>query len=189
MYSYIFSKNLQKIGFILGLLLLSIQLPTTASTSLISQNINESLNTEIAPLGTPDSFVSPSSTTRLVLKLNENRLYVYQNEVVQTSYTVAIGRAGWETPTGTFEVMQMQRNPIWKHPWTGELVKPGPENPLGAGWIGFWSDGNHVIGFHGTNQEDSIGKAVSHGCVRMRNQDISALLNQVKIGTPVIVEP
>ncbi|MEL7333315.1 MAG: L,D-transpeptidase, partial [Cyanobacteria bacterium J06560_2] len=70
---------------------------------------------------------------------------------------------------------------------TKEEIPPGPDNPLGDRWIGFWSNGEAQIGFHGTNQEELIGEAVSHGCVRMRNRDIKKLYELVEIGTPVEV--
>jgi lipoprotein-anchoring transpeptidase ErfK/SrfK len=83
----------------------------------------------------------------------------------------------------------MQKNPVWQHPITEELITTGPENPLGVRWISFWSDGQNQIGFHGTNQEELIGQAVSHGCLRMRNPDITALFAQVHLGTPITVQP
>jgi lipoprotein-anchoring transpeptidase ErfK/SrfK len=125
--------------------------------------------------------------TRLVLNLKQRRLYVYQGQKIITSYPVAIGRRGWETPTGKFTVIQMVREPVWEHPFTGQLVPSGKNNPLGARWIGFWTDGKNFIGFHGTPQENLIGRAVSHGCVRMRDRDIKALFEKVQIGTSVTV--
>jgi lipoprotein-anchoring transpeptidase ErfK/SrfK len=66
---------------------------------------------------------------------------------------------------------------------------PGPDSALGLRWIGFWTDGKDTIGFHGTPTINSIGQAASHGCVRMRNEDVVALFNQVEMGTLVVVEP
>lgn len=126
---------------------------------------------------------------RLVLRLSERRVYVYQNQKVLISYPVAIGRTGWETPTGQYQVIQKISDPIWQHPFTAEVIPPGPENPLGARWIGFWTDGTNYIGFHGTPNEETVGQAISHGCVRMFNQDVLALFEKVKLGTLVIVEP
>ena len=130
-----------------------------------------------------------SNGTHLVLKLSDRRVYIYQNRTLKVSYPVAIGKAGWETPTGNYKVMDKQPNPVWEHPWTGEVILEGPKNPLGARWIAFWTDGKNSIGFHGTPAEQLVGQAVSHGCVRMRNQDIVALYDQVKLGTPVSVKP
>lgn len=126
---------------------------------------------------------------RLVLKLQERRVYLYQGDEVLISYPVAIGKKGWETPTGNFQIIQKVRQPSWQHPWNGTIFPPGPENPLGERWIGFWTDGKNYIGFHGTPGENLIGQAVSHGCVRMRNRDVKTLFELVKMGTPVIVEP
>jgi len=162
-----------------------------------SQNLWLLEQPQLPPLGTPSLYlpseeVAPESTTdsvRLVIKLRDRRVYVYHNDKVKTSYPIAVGKQGWETPTGTYKVMDMQRNPAWQHPWNGEIIPPGPDNPLGARWIAFWTDGRNFIGFHGTPNEKLVGQAVSHGCIRMRNKDILALYTQVKIGTPVTVEP
>lgn len=125
----------------------------------------------------------------LVLSLSARRVSVYRGEMLVASYAVAVGREGWNTPTGEFNVFQKQTNPAWEHPFTGEVLPPGPDNPLGARWIGFWSDGTNSIGFHGTPDESVIGSAVSHGCVRMRNEDVLALYEQVGLDTPVTVLP
>lgn len=126
---------------------------------------------------------------RLVIKLSDRRVYVYRDNHLRVSYPIAVGKAGWETPKGNYRVIQMQRNPAWQHPWTGKIIPPGPDNPLGARWIAFWTDGRNFIGFHGTPDEKLVGQAVSHGCIRMRNQDILALYGQVNVGTAVTVVP
>lgn len=126
---------------------------------------------------------------RLVIKLSDRLVYVYEDNELKTSYPIAVGRDGWETPTGNYQVIQAIENPSWEHPFTGEIVPPGPKNPLGARWIGFWTDGTNYIGFHGTPEEETVGTAASHGCVRMYDKDAIALFEKVKIGTPVIVEP
>lgn len=102
-------------------------------------------------------------------------------------YEVAIGQSSWQTPTGSFTVTSMIEQPTWQHPITKQDIPPGPDNPLGDRWIGFWTDGKAQIGFHGTNQEELIGQAVSHGCVRMRNRDIRDLYSRVELGTAVEV--
>lgn len=151
---------------------------------------------ELPPLGEafrylpqePKAAENPLEEVRLVLRLRERRVYVYRKNKVQASFPVAVGKDGWETPTGSFKVMQMIKDPVWEHPWTGELVPAGPDNPLGTRWIGFWTDGKNVIGFHGTPTPESIGRAASHGCVRMFDKDAQALFEKVAVGTPVIVE-
>jgi L,D-transpeptidase ErfK/SrfK len=127
--------------------------------------------------------------TRLVVRLGERRLYVYQDDTLQASYPVAIGRPGWETPIGSFEVMGMVENPGWTHPLTGQIMPPGPSNPLGERWIAFWTDGENLVGFHGTPDRNSVGRAASHGCIRMLNEDVRSLYGIVEIGTTVVVQP
>ena len=109
--------------------------------------------------------------------------------MLEASYPVAIGRAGWETPTGEFEVFSQIVNPTWMNPITEEIVAPGPKNPLGDRWIAFWTDGVNSIGFHGTPDRESVGQAISHGCIRMYNEDVRELYEIVALGTTVTVEP
>ncbi|NJO79910.1 MAG: L,D-transpeptidase [Cyanobacteria bacterium RM1_2_2] len=175
-----------------------LKLPSTAN--FVAQPVldaaNQLVSTSAIPalpgLGHADQFLPAQDAfapLRLVIKLSERRVYIYKKEQVKTSFPVAIGRSGWETPTGKYTVIQMQHDPIWQHPFTGELVPPGSDNPLGARWIGFWTDGTNYIGFHGTPNEASVGQPASHGCVRMYNRDVIQLFEMVQIGTTVEVVP
>ncbi|MDX1977607.1 MAG: L,D-transpeptidase [Pseudanabaenaceae cyanobacterium bins.68] len=127
--------------------------------------------------------------TRLILKLGQRRVFVYQDQELKTSYPVAIGKRGWETPIGKFKVNRLERNPTWQNPWTNQIVPPSDHNPIGARWIGFWRNHKDEIGFHGTPNQGSIGQAASHGCVRMLNSDVKALFELVTLGTEVEVVP
>ena len=104
-------------------------------------------------------------------------------------YPIAVGKPGWETPIGGFTVINKEEDPIFKSFKTGIIIEPGPDNPLGVRWIGIWTDGKTQLGFHGTDQPELIGKAVSHGCMRMHNKDVIALYKYVAIGTVVQVDP
>ena len=123
----------------------------------------------------------------LTLKLKEKKVYVYKDGKAIANYPVAIGKKGWETPTGDWYVMEKITNPGWTSFKNGSVISPGKKNPLGERWIGFWTDGKDVIGFHGTPDVKSVGKAVSHGCVRMFDKDVKALFPLVKVGTTVKV--
>ena len=125
--------------------------------------------------------------TQVVVDLSDRRTYVYAGDEVIASYPIAIGKKGWETPTGSFQVIHMRHYPIWRHPITGKVFEAGTDSPLGDRWIGFWSDGRNEIGFHGTPEIDLVGTAVSHGCLRMRNSDVRMLYEQVSLGTTVLV--
>ena len=134
------------------------------------------------------------------------RVFLLDNGELRNAFPVAIGMPGWEPPTGRFEVLQKVSNPVWVHPVSGERVEEqGPENPLGSHWIAFYRDclgrdahdgeawitikGCTTTGFHGTPHRWTVGRAVSHGCVRLYNEDVSALYRQVSLGTQVTVLP
>jgi lipoprotein-anchoring transpeptidase ErfK/SrfK len=144
------------------------------------------------PTKTPTPTANPAQppvedVINLLIKLNEKRVYVYKGDKLITKYPIAIGKKGWETPTGEWQVLEKIKNPSWTSFKTGKVVSSRVENVLGARWIGFWTDGRDVIGFHGTSNLKSIGTAASHGCVRMFNRDVRALYKMVKVGTNVKV--
>jgi len=114
---------------------------------------------------------------RLTLRFRERQLQ---------SFPVCVGH-GKETPLGDFRVVNKAIWPAWRSIYTGELVRGGPANPLGARWIGLTARGSrgHIIGIHGTNAPSSIGRAVSAGCIRMYNNDAIALYDKVMVGTAV----
>ncbi|NEP11439.1 MAG: L,D-transpeptidase [Symploca sp. SIO2C1] len=152
------------------------QIPLTPKITTVS-SITPMLNKAIAAM-----------SSQVVVDLSDTQVYLYWENRLLSSYPVAVGKSGWETPTGSFKVLHKQHNPVWQQPITGDLIPTGPDNPLGSRWISFWSDGNHQIGFHGTNNEQLVGQKVSHGCLRMRNADIEELYEQIRVGTPIIVQ-
>lgn len=208
------SQKLKSLGFSVAILLISAQGQAIATSVTNTNETNTNTpkpQLELSPLESPPAAPTtpqpspgltppPAAPTTpapppensaqdisLVIKLSDRRVYVHRAGKVETSYPIAVGKKGWETPTGTFKILQMQRDPSWEHPWTGQVIPPGPNNPLGNRWIGFWTDGKNFIGFHGTPNERLVGQAVSHGCIRMRNRDVMALFEQVRVGTPVTV--
>jgi lipoprotein-anchoring transpeptidase ErfK/SrfK len=108
------------------------------------------------------------------------------------TYGIAIGMAGFDTPSGLFNIQSKQVDPPWhapNRPWAGSYAGrtiPGgsPENPLKARWLGV----NGSVGIHGTAEEWSIGTRASHGCIRMRVADVIQLYRRVPMGTPVLIE-
>lgn len=108
------------------------------------------------------------------------------------TYGIAIGAAGFDTPTGQFTIQSKQVNPAWHVPnsdWAGSLAGqtiPGgaPNNPLKARWLGV----NGSVGIHGTAEEWSIGSRASHGCIRMRVADVIDLYPRVPTGTPILIK-
>lgn len=136
-----------------------------------------------------DQLPEPIAKIELVIRLRDRKVYVYERNQVRATFPIAIGRAGWETPTGEHQILQMIKDPSWQNPFNGTVIPAGPDNPLGTRWIGFWTDGQNYIGFHGTPNENSVGTAASHGCIRMYNRDVVQLFEMVEVGTVVRVEP
>ena len=137
----------------------------------------------------PSPVVAPvEEAIRLVVQRGKRRVLVYRGTTMLAKYPIAVGKAGWETPIGDFKVLTKEENPIFKSFKTGMIIEAGPDNPLGVRWIGIWTDGKTQLGFHGTDQPELIGKAVSHGCMRMHNKDVVALYKFVEMGTVVKVE-
>ncbi len=153
--------------------------PLLAAIPTVKPNVSKSTN---------KASKTAKNVKRLEIKISTRKVTLYQGKKAIKSYRVAVGKRGWETPIGKFKVMNMVRNPTWISPFTGAVIPGGTsKNPLGKYWIGFWTNGKNWIGFHGTPSTSSVGKAVSHGCIRMYNKDVQELFKQVKVGTPVTV--
>lgn len=139
----------------------------------------------------------PEPAPYLLLRLNERRLYLVdgRSHSPLESYRVAVGKPPYETPTGRFQVHEMVEHPEFvRFDWNNPSkvfgrIPPGPTNPLGLRWIGFAEAYGWTIGFHGTPKPELLGQAVSHGCVRMHNDDVVRLYDRISLGTTVIVEP
>ena len=119
------------------------------------------------------------------------KLRLWENLKLTRTYTIAVGAAGYETSTGVYNIESKQVNPTWYVPdseWAGDLagevVPPGPDNPLQARWMGFFAG----AGIHGTNDVGSLGSAASHGCIRMAVPDVKRLYREVEVGTPLILQ-
>ena len=156
--------------------------PTIAPTVIPVPTVQPTIIPTVKP-------ASMEESVRLVVQRGKRRVVVYKGEKVVAKYPIAVGKAGWETPIGAFTVINKEEDPIFKSFKTGIIIEPGPDNPLGVRWIGIWTDGKTQLGFHGTDQPELIGKAVSHGCIRMHNKDVIALYKYVTIGTVVQVDP
>ncbi len=119
------------------------------------------------------------------------QLRLFENLELAKTYTIAVGAAGYDTPSGLYSIQSKQVNPAWSVPnsdWAGDLagtVVPGgaANNPLIARWMGI-ADG---AGIHGTNDIGSLGSAASHGCIRMNPTDVIELYDLVDVGDPVYI--
>jgi len=117
---------------------------------------------------------------RVLVSLPDRKLAVLENGRVLRTFDVAVGAPQSPTPTGTFTIVNHITNPTWYY--KGKVVGPGPGNPVGTRWMGLSFAG---YGIHGTNVPNSIGKNVSHGCIRLRNSDIEQLFELLAVGDQV----
>lgn len=129
----------------------------------------------------------------ITINLAEYRLYLiwqHGDRMRVRIYPIGLGREGWGSPEGDFQVTGVIERPIWVRPESmrGEdpelpnVIGPGPDNPLGTHWIELSAEG---YGIHGTNRPFGIGRRVSHGCIRLYPQDIVDLAKRIQKGTPV----
>jgi lipoprotein-anchoring transpeptidase ErfK/SrfK len=117
---------------------------------------------------------------RVVVSIPHRKLAVLEAGHVVRTYSVAVGKPSTPSPIGSFRVVQRIPDPTWYT--RGRIVPPGKSNPLGTRWIGLDVKG---YGIHGTNRAGSIGRNVSHGCVRLRNSDVEELFNLLAVGDTV----
>jgi lipoprotein-anchoring transpeptidase ErfK/SrfK len=120
---------------------------------------------------------------RVVVSIPHRKLALIEDGTVKKVYPVAVGAAESPSPTGTFHIKTRLERPTYFHP--GKVIPAGPENPLGTRWIGLSTKG---YGIHGTNVEASIGKATSHGCIRMHRRDVEELFALVQAGDEVEID-
>lgn len=123
---------------------------------------------------------APAVTRTIVVSLADRRLALLEDGVVVKVYPVAVGKETTPSPAGTYTIVTRVTNPTYYH--NGKVISPGPENPVGTRWMGLSEKG---YGIHGTNEPHSIGKAASHGCIRMGRRDLEALFAQVRAGDVV----
>ncbi len=116
----------------------------------------------------------------IVVSLEDKKLALVEDGQVKKVYTVAVGKPSTPSPTGTFTIARRVKNPTYSH--DGKTVLPGPGNPVGSRWMGLNIKG---YGIHGTNEPRSIGKAASHGCIRMAKKDLEEMYEMVSVGDSV----
>jgi hypothetical protein len=119
----------------------------------------------------------------LQAQLKRHVLTVRKNGRVVADYPAAVGRSILPTPTGRYYLVELLKQPD----------PNGPYGPYAFGTSAFskvlyhFGGGPGQIGIHGTDQKSSIGNSVSHGCIRLRNRDITRLAHELPLGTPVTI--
>jgi len=143
-------------------------------------------------------FRTPERPGTILVKTHTRRLFYVLGDGFAIRYGVAVGKEGFDW-AGIAKVGRKVEWPTWTPPASmierrPELAKwangmpGGPDNPLGARAI-YLFDGSRdtLFRIHGTNEPESIGSAASSGCIRMLNEEVTELYDNVTIGTKVIV--
>lgn len=155
----------------------------------------------VDPSVVPQATAIPRQTVRydgryapgtIIISTKERRLYYVLGNGEAVQYGVGVGRPGFEW-SGTRTVTMKREWPEWtppaqmlrRRPDLPRHMKGGPDNPLGARAMYL---GGSLYRIHGSNEPDTIGQAVSSGCIRMLNDDVVDLYSRVKVGTRVVVQ-
>jgi lipoprotein-anchoring transpeptidase ErfK/SrfK len=136
-------------------------------------------------------YDGPHAPGTVVVNTSERRLYFILPGSQALRYGIGVGREGFQW-SGAEVVSRKQEWPDWRPPAEMLQRRPdlprymagGPENPLGARALYL---GQSLYRIHGSNEPETIGHAVSSGCIRMLNDDVVDLYERVKVGTPVVV--
>jgi L,D-transpeptidase ErfK/SrfK len=139
----------------------------------------------VAAAGFVGSMTTPvaaqdAPVRRIVVSLEDRKLALVEGGQVKKIYTVAVGKPTTPSPQGSFTIQRRVVNPTYQH--DGRSIPPGPANPVGSRWMGLSIRG---YGIHGTNEPNSIGKAASHGCIRMAKADLEEFYALVNVGDQV----
>jgi lipoprotein-anchoring transpeptidase ErfK/SrfK len=126
------------------------------------------------------AFAQSAPKRVIVVSLEDRELALVEDGQVRKVYSVAVGKPSTPSPVGTFTIKRRVANPTYHH--GGKTVAPGPGNPVGTRWMGLSKQG---YGIHGTNEPNSIGKAASHGCIRMAKADLEEFYELVAEGDTV----
>ncbi|TGD95945.1 L,D-transpeptidase [Methylobacterium nonmethylotrophicum] len=136
---------------------------------------------------------SPYKPGTVVIATSQRRLYYILPNQEAVQYGVGVGREGFSW-SGTKTVTMKKEWPSWRPPEQMLKRRPdlprymagGNDNPLGARALYL---GSSLYRIHGSNEPETIGAAVSSGCIRMTNRDVIDLYDRVKVGTKVVVLP
>jgi L,D-transpeptidase ErfK/SrfK len=116
----------------------------------------------------------------VLVSIPDRQLAVLVNGIVVAGFPIAVGADESPSPTGEFTIVNRVSNPTYYH--EGVVIPAGKGNPVGTRWLGLSQKG---YGIHGTNAPKSIGRAASHGCIRLRNRDMEKLFGMLHVGDVV----
>jgi len=161
------------------------------------ERLRSALDSDITQVPLGLRRVAPEITAKnlgptIVIRVDENRLYLYDGFKIEQSWSVATAKPGWTTPSGVWTIWDKREDPTWYNPaldsWGADLpavIPGGTGNPMGTRAI--YIDAPGLIRIHGTSDDSSIGRYASHGCIRMHNREVEELFEKIPVGSHVIV--
>src|SRR5271166_3457780 len=150
-----------RVGFVVAILILAVACPGFAQSAARAS-------------------AQPRLRRVVLVSIADRRLAVLEEGKVLAYFPVAVGAAVSPSPTGDFEIVNRVANPAYYN--DGATMTASADSPVGTRWIGLNLKG---YGIHGTNAPRSIGRAASHGCIRLRNRDVERLYEMLRVGDVV----
>ncbi|MFZ0956107.1 MAG: L,D-transpeptidase [Candidatus Sulfotelmatobacter sp.] len=129
---------------------------------------------------TAESNASVRAPWTVLVSIPDRKLAVLVNGIAVAGFEISVGADESPSPAGEFTIVNRVSNPIYYH--EGVVIPAGKGNPVGTRWVGLSQKG---YGIHGTNAPKSIGRAASHGCIRLRNRDMEKLFGMLHVGDVV----
>jgi lipoprotein-anchoring transpeptidase ErfK/SrfK len=159
-----------------------------------SQAANDIEESGATPSENPEQNKGAAMGAVVKIDTKTNMLTVYQGDKLTAAYPVTVGSVHTASPIGEWKVRGIAKLPTFrydkemlqhgKRSGNFYVLRPGPRNPVGVMWIALNKKG---IGIHGTSEPDSIGRAASHGCIRLANWDVVRLATKIKSGDVVSI--
>ena len=170
--------------------------PGSEIASLVANDLPDETTPANGQVVSPPPNKSPPAALTMSIKIDTktNMLGVFEADKLIAAYPVTIGSGSTASPIGEWKVQRIVKLPRFRYDkqmlqhgrrsGNFHMLPPGPNSPVGVIWIALNQKG---IGLHGTSEPETIGRATSHGCIRLANWDAVRLAQKVKPGVAVSI--
>lgn len=166
---------------------IGIKLNTTQGLLMRANNV-----TDPATLRAGQRLKHTPKDFRILVERSTCRMFLLDSDGVFKRYGTGLGMPGYETTLGKYTIGNKQKDPTWFKPGSAPIPAGDPTNELGTRWMPLMPQEEGLptdLGIHGTIEPETIGQYKSHGCPRMKKEDVEELYDLVVRSTPVqIVE-